>query len=99
MYAQHSSSSGDLLRSIRQYDLFPKFTDSYEGRAQTPLGGLISLFTVLLMAFLFFSEFFAYIRPDPTAQILVDNTNSDTKMLVNFDLTFHRVSNLIFSFS
>ena len=79
-----------MVSGIAKYDLFPKYSKS-GSLVQTPLGGIVTLLALGLMALLFFSELMAYMLPEPRLSIALDNSSPTDTMQVNFDFAFHEI--------
>ncbi|XP_009103253.1 endoplasmic reticulum-Golgi intermediate compartment protein 3-like isoform X2 [Brassica rapa] len=73
------------MNRLRNLDAYPKINEDFYNR--TLSGGLITLFSSLLMLILFFSELRLYMHPVTETQLRVDTSRGE-KLRINFDVTF-----------
>ncbi|CAN7050476.1 unnamed protein product [Brassica rapa subsp. trilocularis] len=73
------------MNRLRNLDAYPKINEDFYQR--TLSGGLITLFSSVLMLILFFSELRLYMHPVTETQLRVDTSRGE-KLRINFDVTF-----------
>ncbi|OAY32105.1 hypothetical protein MANES_14G166600v8 [Manihot esculenta] len=77
-----------MIQKLKKLDAYPKISEDFYRR--TFSGGLITLFSFLIMLFLFISEFRLYMHTVTETKLLVDTSRGET-VKINFDLTFHAI--------
>ena len=75
----------DWLRNVHFYRKVPR--DLTEA---TLTGGTLSLISSLVMAYLFCSNFLAYLSVDTTTSIVLDSSD-EKKLQLNFNVTLHHL--------
>jgi hypothetical protein len=85
-----------ILDSVRKLDAYPKTLDDF--RVRTVEGAVVSLFSVVFMIFLFFSEL-SYYTTTQTVDVLSVDQGLKEKLTINFNVTFPSTSCALISMS
>lgn len=75
-----------LVRSLKTLDVYPKTEE--EIAIQTGSGGMVSIVSFSIIAFLLLHAIWGYISPATTHSIMVD-TRPTSQLQINFDIVFH----------
>eukprot|EP00455_Lapot_gusevi_P008111 TRINITY_DN1349_c0_g4_i1.p1 TRINITY_DN1349_c0_g4~~TRINITY_DN1349_c0_g4_i1.p1 ORF type:complete len:333 (-),score=95.04 TRINITY_DN1349_c0_g4_i1:121-1119(-) len=79
---------GDFARRIQSFDLYRHLPK--DATEQTFSGGITTIVCAILVAFLFFSEFAAFLRVETTSSMFVDtpaDSHVESKLRINMDIT------------
>ena len=82
-------ASGGFFSRLSSIDAFPKTREDH--RVRTTSGGTISLVALVVMCTLFVYEFSVFLYP-PTRDTLMVETDTQSKMKINFDFMFHNLA-------
>uniref|UniRef100_A0AC35TL07 COPIIcoated_ERV domain-containing protein n=1 Tax=Rhabditophanes sp. KR3021 TaxID=114890 RepID=A0AC35TL07_9BILA len=79
-----------IFKAIRSYDLFSKPLEDF--RIKTSFGGVISVFSFIIIGILFITETFNYMQVKTKESLYIDYSPGDTNVTIYFDLVFHKVA-------
>ena len=85
-----------ILDQVRKLDAYPKTLDDF--RVRTVEGAVVSLFSIVFMVFLFFSEL-SYYTTTQTVDVLSVDQGLKEKLTINFNVTFPSTSCALISMS
>ncbi|KAH7531127.1 hypothetical protein JRO89_XSUnG0017100 [Xanthoceras sorbifolium] len=74
-----------IMNRLRNLDAYPKINEDFYSR--TLSGGVITLFSSVVMLLLFFSELRLYLHAVTETKLVVDTSRGET-LRINFDVTF-----------
>ncbi|EXB55308.1 hypothetical protein L484_017219 [Morus notabilis] len=74
-----------IVQKLRNLDAYPKINEDFFSR--TLSGGVITLFSSLIMLFLFLSEFWLFLHTVKDTKLVVDTSRGET-LRISFDVTF-----------
>ncbi|KAM7478958.1 hypothetical protein LguiA_027171 [Lonicera macranthoides] len=74
-----------VFNRLRKLDAYPKINEDFFSR--TLSGGIITLFSSIVMLLLFFSELRLYLHTVTETKLVVDTSRGE-KLRINFDVTF-----------
>mmetsp|Transcript_33759 Transcript_33759/g.54705 ORF Transcript_33759/g.54705 Transcript_33759/m.54705 type:complete len:386 (-) Transcript_33759:112-1269(-) len=75
----------EVLNRLKRFDAYPKTHEDY--RQKTVLGGVVSVFSSIIISYLFFSELAYFLSVERTHELYVDTSRGE-KLQINLNVTF-----------
>lgn len=78
-----------VLQKFETFDAYPKVLEDF--KIKTSFGGLLSLVSFIVIVLLFAGELYSFLNVEIVEELFVDSTLADTRVDINFDITFHKL--------